>query len=371
MKRVIHFSYDCLWNPWIGGGGAVRLHEIYKRITHDYDITVVCARHPGSRNRTVDGVNYHFVGWSPNYAASRVIYSLVVLLYSLTGFWWQRRYDVIVVDFDPFAFYFPLFNRHKTVGSIFHLYGREPIRKYGLIGYPVTWFERIMPARYRHRVFISESVCQRIPPNGGTTKIIYTGIDDNLFNLPDEEQNYVLSLGRIDVHTKGHDLLIPAFKKLRTHAPHLKLVIAGDGKDMATLQRLIREHGIRDCVETPGRISAEQKQDLLRKSLFVVMASRYEGWGIVAIEAAACGKAIVGTDIDGLRDSILADQTGVLCRREDVDDLFDKMRMLALDDGRRRQLGRQGRERAKQFTWASIAENQDRYFRTLLDSGRV
>ena len=366
MKRIMHFSYDCKWNPWIGGGGAVRLHEIYKRLAHDYDITVVCARHPGSHNRTVDGVKYRFVGWSPNYAASRVVYSLVSLLYSLTGFWWQRRYDVVVIDFDPFSFYIPIFNRCKTVGSVFHLYGQEPIRKYGLLGYPVTWFERIIPHWYRHRVFISESVCMRLPPNGGTTKVIYTGIDDSLFNLPTEENDYVLSLGRIDLFNKGHDILIPAFKRLRSQAPHLRLVVAGDGKDMAQLLRLIKEHGVADCVETPGRISSEQKEELLRKSLFVVMPSRYEGWGIVAIEAAACGKATVGTDIDGLRDSIVNNQTGLLCQKENVEDLFDKMRILAFDPDRRRLLGDQGRKRARLFSWDAIASEQSNYFESVV-----
>jgi glycosyltransferase involved in cell wall biosynthesis len=134
---------------------------------------------------------------------------------------------------------------------------------------------------------------------------------------------------------------------------------------------LILDNGIADCVETPGRISAAQKQELLRKSLFVVMPSRYEGWGIVAIEAAACGKATVGTDIDGLRDSILGGQTGLLCRKEDVEDLFEKMRTLALDENCRRQLGRQGLERSRHFTWDSIAKDQDRYFQTLLGGGEA
>lgn len=362
MTRIIHFSYDSVWNPWIGGGGAVRLHEIYKRLASRYEITVVASTFPGARDQTVDGVHYRFIGWGKSYAVSRVCYSLRLLGMSLLGFLTLRRYDLIVVDFDPFSFYLPLFNRAKTITEIFHLYGKHPIQKYGPLAYLVYWYERFIPARCRNRVFISESVCRQIPPNGGRTQVIYTGIESDLFDETPEEHNYILTLGRVDIYNKGLDILIPAFKRLRAEIPDARLVIAGDGKDMPALRQMIREAGLEEAVETPGRVDAAKKRELLRKSLFVVMPSRYEGWGIVAIEAAACGKATVGSNIDGLSDSIVDGQTGLLFARESVEDLHTKLRTLVQDREQRLRLGRQGRDRAKLFLWDSIAVEQQKFY---------
>jgi glycosyltransferase involved in cell wall biosynthesis len=285
---------------------------------------------------------------------------------SLLGFLTLRRYDLIVVDFDPFTFYLPLFNRARTVTEIYHLYGKHPIQKYGPLAWLVYWYEQFIPARCRNRVFISESVCRQIPPNGGRTQVIYTGIDDDLFAEQPEERNYVLTLGRVDIYNKGLDILIPAFQRLHAERPEVRLIIAGDGKDMPALQRMIREAGLEKVVETPGRVDAARKRELLRQSLFVVMPSRYEGWGIVAIEAAACGKATVGTNIDGLSDSIVDGQTGLLFAREDVADLHAKLRTLVTDAALRERLGRQGRERARLFLWDNIAVDTRRYFAAVL-----
>ena len=69
---------------------------------------------------------------------------------------------------------------------------------------------------------------------------------------------------------------------------------------------------------------------------------------MVAVEAAAAGKAVLGTDIDGLRDAVRHDETGVLVPPEDVGALADGMRALIADDVRRRALG----QRRAGFSWA-------------------
>ena len=72
--------------------------------------------------------------------------------------------------------------------------------------------------------------------------------------------------------------------------------------------------------------------ELLRRALMVCVPSRYEGWCMVAVEAAAAGKAVLGTDIDGLRDAVRHDETGVLVPPEDVGALAEGMRALIADD---------------------------------------
>ena len=87
-------------------------------------------------------------------------------------------------------------------------------------------------------------------------------------------------------------------------------------------------------MEIIGNVDEERQGELLRRALMVCVPSRYEGWCMVAVEAAAAGKAVLGTDIDGLRDAVRHDETGVLVPPEDVGALAEGMRALIADDSK-------------------------------------
>ena len=78
---------------------------------------------------------------------------------------------------------------------------------------------------------------------------------------------------------------------------------------------------------------------------------------MVAVEAAAAGKAVLGTDIDGLRDAVRHGETGVLVPPEDVGALAGGMRALIADDSKRQAMGAAGRAWAGRFSWDRLAED--------------
>ena len=87
---------------------------------------------------------------------------------------------------------------------------------------------------------------------------------------------------------------------------------------------------------------------------------------MVAVEAAAVGKAVLGTDISGLRDAVRDGETGLLVPAEDIAALAEGMRSLLADDQWRRRLGDQGRAWARNFDWNRLAKEQEGvYFRAL------
>ena len=55
--RILHLIYDHINNPWVGGGGAVRVYEIYRRLADKHDIEVVSGKYPGAENYTEDNVS--------------------------------------------------------------------------------------------------------------------------------------------------------------------------------------------------------------------------------------------------------------------------------------------------------------------------
>ncbi|WP_428737637.1 glycosyltransferase family 4 protein [Sulfurimonas sp.] len=93
------------------------------------------------------------------------------------------------------------------------------------------------------------------------------------------------------------------------------------------------------------------------KANIVVLPSYREGLPKVLLEAAACGRAIVTTDVPGCRDAIEPNVTGLLCKVKDVNSLADTMKQLILDDALRIQMGQAGRDLAqKEFDIAKVVQ---------------
>ncbi|MBA2571576.1 MAG: glycosyltransferase family 1 protein, partial [Gemmatimonadetes bacterium] len=73
--RVLHCIYDDPGNPWVAGGGAVRVRELYRRLQGDVEVTVASGNFPGARNETIQGVRYVRLGTPISYALSRWTYA--------------------------------------------------------------------------------------------------------------------------------------------------------------------------------------------------------------------------------------------------------------------------------------------------------
>ncbi|GFP24982.1 hypothetical protein HKBW3S25_00420, partial [Candidatus Hakubella thermalkaliphila] len=96
------------------------------------------------------------------------------------------------------------------------------------------------------------------------------------------------------------------------------------------------------------------------------MLSRLEGCGSSAMEAAACGKAVVGRDIPGRREAILQEKTCILVRPSDPEALSQAMLRLLEDAEFRKELGLRAKERAREFSWDAIAREMERYYQRVL-----
>ena len=221
--------------------------------------------------------------------------------------------------------------------------GWHALAKHPLVG-GVAWLcERRALRAYERILTIAPSVqaCVQQRARDAAVDIVYTGVDRRFFALASEEAPYLLYFGRMDIHTKGIDLLIAAFAEIAAERPDIRLKLAGRGtpRQLARVRDLARRAGLEDRVEVIGNVDGERQGELLRRALMVCVPSRYEGWCMVAVEAAAAGKAVLGTDIDGLRDAVRHDETGVLVPPGDVGALADGMRVLIADDSKRRALG--------------------------------
>lgn len=123
----------------------------------------------------------------------------------------------------------------------------------------------------------------------------------------------LLTVGRLDASEqgKGHDRIVRVLPRLLEEFPTLKYLIAGRGDDQPRLERLVADLGLEDVVTFAGFV--DDLADCYAGADLFVMPSSQEGFGIVYIEALACGLPVVAGGIDGSVEAVLYGDTGFLC----------------------------------------------------------
>ncbi|MDE0686429.1 MAG: glycosyltransferase family 4 protein [Candidatus Poribacteria bacterium] len=362
--RIVHLIYDDLENPWLGGGGAKRTHEIYKRLAKEHDILVLTGGFPGALPEIErDQVTYRRIGRGKTYLLSVIDYVLGVIkeIRSLP-------FDLLVEDFCAFFPVFsPLWVNAPVIASIQAIFGIETIKKRKVLGLPAFAAEKVGLHFYRNFIAVSPAQCQFIKQKiGQATNIewIPNAPEETLFLSKSQEENFILYLGRLEVYGKGLDTLIKAYAKVAETKTQIHLKIAGDGKDaeIKRLENLIHRSGLVGRVELVGKIKGEKKVEMLSRCLFVCIPSRFEGWPIVAIEAAASQKAIIGTNIPGLSDTVQNRKTGILVNLEDIEALSGAMNDLIENKALRVSLGQNARVWARNFSWNQSAIQQEQFY---------
>ena len=175
----------------------------------------------------------------------------------------------------------------------------------------------------------------------------------------------ILGAGRLSKE-KGFDVLVRAMREVQTKIPDARLVIAGEGVEQAALKELASEHQIK--VNFVGHVS--DLVPLLRASDIVVIPSRAEGQGFVALEAMACAKPVAASDVGGLPQTVLNNRTGVLFPVGDSEALARTLVKLLNDPERRRELGAEGRVQVKKSYLLKdmIARTESLYFKIYTDN---
>jgi asparagine synthase (glutamine-hydrolysing) len=124
----------------------------------------------------------------------------------------------------------------------------------------------------------------------------------------------LLTLARLDAseRSKGIDQIIELVPALRRRHPTLQYVVCGTGDDIPRLRRLAADLGVLDAVAFLGHIPDEALLSTLSSADVFVMPSRKEGFGIVFIEAMACGVPVIACGLEGSREALLDGRVGTL-----------------------------------------------------------
>lgn len=163
-----------------------------------------------------------------------------------------------------------------------------------------------------------------------------------------------MAVGRLD-RQKGFDLLIRAWKQVSEQCPGWQLDIYGDGLQKDELQRIIEDNDLQNVVFLRGRTN-DVAAEYARHSMFV-LSSRYEGFGLVLVEAGVCGLPLVSFDCQQGPAEIIMPENGILVRPVgDIDALAAAICKLAKNEKLRRTMGQHALELAAKFNLEDIAE---------------
>jgi glycosyltransferase involved in cell wall biosynthesis len=216
-------------------------------------------------------------------------------------------------------------------------------------------------ARRLDRLFTSSRVSARqISRDFGVAperlQMVANGVDTDLYRpgpAAERKQNEILCVGRAADPNKGIKTLVEALALL---PPEVTLTLVDEDTPENVGRKRARQLGCMERLHLVGRVPTEELVRLYQRATLVAVPSRYEGFGLPAVEAMACGTPVVACRSGALPEVVDVGGGGILVERDDPESLARGIRTLLEKPEMRAELGGRGRERiVAAYAWPRIA----------------
>jgi glycosyltransferase involved in cell wall biosynthesis len=217
-------------------------------------------------------------------------------------------------------------------------------------------------ARRLERIFTSSTASARqivrdFGVDAQRLRMVANGVDTELY-CPDPDakrnENEILCVGRASDPNKGIRSLIDALARLPRG---VRLTLVDEDHPNSSLRKRARELGCGDRLQIAGRVPVEELVALYRRAALVVVPSRYEGFGLPAAEAMACGTPVVATTAGALPEVVGRAGGGVLVEPDHPEALAKAVTSLLEQPAARAELGARGRRGVVDaFAWPRVAQ---------------
>lgn len=250
----------------------------------------------------------------------------------------------------------------------------NPYKYYPVLGWIYALKRRYVLSKIDHFFPVSNytaGVLRKLGVDSDKITVVPNGSDPELFkpmntdtlkkDLNLENRKVILTVTRM-VKRKGVDTVLHALSAIRDKFPDLLYLIAGEGPEEARLKKLTAKLNLQNHVRFIGRIDYKKLPEYYNASDIFIMASRtelpdVEGYGIVFLEANACGKPVIGTNSGGVPDAIIHGETGLIVPENDALKLAEAVSELLDNPEKATLIGVKGRERVvNEMNWDTVSK---------------
>lgn len=347
--KILWFTWKDRKNPLAGGAEVVN-EELAKRLVADgNEVILLVAGFEGyEKEEVIDG--YKVIRLGNRYT----VYFEVFKYYRENLVGWA---DLVIDEMNTIPFFAKFYVKEKRIMFIHQLcreiWFYQMLFPFSLIGYLIEPIYLWLLSSEKV-ITVSESTKKDLMRYGfkeDNISIISEGIDiEPISDLKDaikSEKLTVLSFGAVRPMKRTLEI-VKAFEKAKLLIPELKLIVAGsnDSKYGQEVIDCINKSDHRKDIEYMGIIGKEEKIELMRKSHVICVTSIKEGWGLIVTEANSQGTPAIVYNVDGLRDSVRDEETGIVCKENSPDCLSDNIVQLLQDQAK------YGRLRYKAWKWS-------------------
>ena len=318
--NVLFFAWKDIRHP-LAGGAEVILHELASRLVKDgHQVTILTASYDDAPSEdTIDGISIIRVG------SNRYLHSMQATHYYRKFL--RHKFDIVIETVNT-APYFHFIAKSSAKSYLFYhqlareIWFHETPAPLSYIGYgilePLATF--ILGKTRAKTITISESTKKDLINFGfksDNISIISEAIHlkpvEDLSNITKFNKPTILSLGSLRPMKRTLEQ-VKAFEIAKRSKPDLQMKISGDSKSRYGQQVLdyIAASPYKRDIEYLGRVTDQEKEQLMRKAHLIAVTSIKEGWGLIVTEAASQGTPAVVYDVDGLRDSVRDNETGII-----------------------------------------------------------
>jgi len=318
------------------------IYEIARRLGKKYKVKVICGK--GFCNYKPENFEIEEIDIDKVFTGRLKDFLLPIKLLKLRKF--LRKIDCDVINLHHSTLFLGLIGM-KNVIVTYH--GSPPA--YGISKYPrafINFLGKISLRFARKVISISEYLKRELVKFGVPEEkiiVIPNGVGEE-FKPTWKDKNYMLFVGRLEKH-KRVDELIKLAKEI-----NFKLKIVGDGPERKKLENLANK--IRAPVTFVGKVSRKKLIKLYQECSFFVSASRWEGFGLIFLEANACGKPVIGYNLAAIKERIKDGFNGFLV--ENFEEFKKRALELKEQVNLRKKMGENGVKIVKSYNWERISE---------------
>ena len=345
----------------VHGGVETVVHETSTRLVRDgYDVTVVCERETGTmKNEVIDGVKVHrvlgFRLFKLKYDVGRIAPEMLLAAR-------KSKADVVHChNYGHFPLWVSCFTNKPTVVTPHS----DPATKI----YKFWDAFRSVPLRLADwTVAVTEMEKQNLILRGARKDrvvVIPNGVTLPPCDVPELRLGpSIFCLARLDMWTKGQDVLIRAMPNVINQVKDARLYIAGTGKDLVPLKKIAKDVGVENRVIFLGEVDNYTKALYLKNCSVFCLPSRIEAFGIVYLEAMAFGRPIVAAKVGGVPEVI--GESGLVVEKNDPAALSNALIDILSNQALADKLRAKSLERVKIFDWNRIVKRYERLYEKML-----